>query len=122
MLQNRVFGLFQDLNEHFLRQSLQGADHRKSAEKFRNHPVFAQVFNGDFTENIRVLIMCILQVGGKTDGRLFVQALLDDVFQIRESTAANKKNITGVHGCQRHHGILGVRSDRNLDIRSFEQF
>ena len=49
------------------------------------------------------------------------QPFLDDAFQIRECTPADKQNILRIYCRQRNHGILAVGSYRNLYLTAFQQ-
>ena len=67
------------------------------------------------------MVILVFQVSKETDGCLLIQTLLDNILQIRKSSAADKENILGIHSGQRHHGILAVGSHRNLHLTALQQ-
>ena len=69
-----------------------------------------------------IIVVFVLQVRIKSNGCLLVQSLLNDVFNIRECTATDKQDISGIYCSQRNHCILAVCSDRNLYISSLQKF
>ena len=68
-----------------------------------------------------IIVILVLQVCIETDRSLFIQSLLNDILQIRESTSADKQNILRIHCSKRHHGVLAVRTYRNFHFTAFEK-
>ena len=63
----------------------------------------------------------ILQLCSVSDRGLLFQPLLYDLFQIRESASADKQDIPGIDGGQRHHGVLAACPYRHLYVRPFQK-
>ena len=70
---------------------------------------------------MRIIVILVLQISIKSDGRLFVQTLLNNVFQIRESSSADKQNVSCIHSCQRNHCILAVCPYRHFHFTAFQK-
>ena len=122
MLQNCIFRLTEYFYQHILIQTIQSKNNRQTSEKFGNHSKVSQIIHSHFFQKMRIVIIFIFQICIKPDRCLFVQALFDDIFQIRKGTAADKQNISGIYRGQRNHGILAVGSYRNLHFTSLQKF
>ena len=68
-----------------------------------------------------IIVIFILQICVKSDRCLLVQSFFNDILKIRESSSADKKNISCIDRYHRHHGILACRTYRNLDFTSLKE-
>ena len=121
LLENRVFGLLQNPDEHFLRQPLQGTDDGQPAQEFRNHAEVSQILHRHLRKDVRILVIFVLQLSAEAHGGLLCQTLLDHILQVRERASADEQNVFRVHRGQRHHGIFAVGAHRNLHLAALQQ-
>ena len=72
-------------------------------------------------QQFRVFVVFIFQIGTESHRGFFGEAFFDDIFKIRESSAADEKDVIGVDGLHRSHRIFLVGTYRNFHGGALQQ-
>src|SRR5215831_5480829 len=96
LLDQRVLGLGQDVDQRFLVQLVQRRDHGQAAHELGDHAELEQVLGLHLFEKVPNLAILLGRHLGPEANRLLPDALLDDVLQPHERAAADEQDVGGV--------------------------
>ncbi len=94
MLDQRILGLSEDIDESFLIKLLQGRQYGETSDKLWNQAITHQViglYRGQCLANIALLF--VPAHGGAEPDATFIRALLNNLFQTGKCTTADEQDI-----------------------------